>query len=80
MITVVGTNLGTLIGGTVIIENIFQLPGMGQLLISSISIRDAPTVQGLVVVIAIAVVAVNFISDMSYMILDPRVRYGSSTR
>lgn len=80
MITVVGTNLGTLIGGTVIIENIFQLPGMGQLLISSISIRDAPTVQGVVVVVAIAVVAVNFLADMSYMLLDPRVRYGSTSR
>jgi peptide/nickel transport system permease protein len=80
MITVVGTNLGTLIGGTVIIENIFQLPGIGQLLISSISIRDAPTVQGVVVVIAVVVVAVNFLTDMSYMVLDPRVRYGNSNR
>jgi peptide/nickel transport system permease protein len=78
MITVVGTGLGTLIAGTVIIENIFQLPGMGQLLLSSINTRDAPTVQGIVVLVAVVVVTMNFLTDISYMVLDPRVRYGSA--
>jgi peptide/nickel transport system permease protein len=78
MITVIGTNLGVLIGGTVIIENIFGLPGMGQLLLTSINNRDAPVVQGIVVTVAVAVVCMNFLTDIFYLLLDPRVRYGSA--
>lgn len=78
MITVVGTNFGVLVGGVVIVENIFGLPGMGQLLQSSIYNRDYTVVQGEVVVIACAVVTMNLITDLSYLFLDPRVRYGSA--
>jgi peptide/nickel transport system permease protein len=77
LITVVGTNLGVAIGGSVIVEGIFDLPGMGQLLQSAILSRDTTTVLGVVVVVAVAVVLVNFLTDMAYMLLDPRVRYDS---
>ena len=77
MITVVGARFGVLIGGAVVTENIFGLPGMGQLLQSSIYNRDYTVVQGEVIVIACAVVGMNLITDLSYLFLDPRVRYGS---
>jgi peptide/nickel transport system permease protein len=77
MIMVVGTNLGTLIGTTVIIEEIFGLPGVGQLMITSIFNRDAPVVQGVVLVLAVVVVLANLASDLLHEWLDPRTRYAS---
>lgn len=77
LITVVGLNLGTLIGGTVIVEQIFALPGMGQLLLQSINTRDFVVVQGCVVVFAVFAVAANLVADLIYAVLDPRIRYGS---
>jgi peptide/nickel transport system permease protein len=77
LITVVGLNLGTLIGGTVIIEQIFALPGMGQLLLQAINTRDFVVVQGCVVVFAVVAVVANLVADLLYALLDPRIRYGS---
>lgn len=77
LITVVGLNLGTLIGGTVIIEQIFALPGMGQLLLQAINTRDFVVVQGCVVVFATVAVLANLVADLLYAVLDPRIRYGS---
>jgi peptide/nickel transport system permease protein len=77
MIMVVGTNFGTLIGTTVIIEEIFGLPGVGQLMITSIFNRDAPIVQGVVLVLAVVVVLANLASDLLHEWLDPRTRYAS---
>ncbi|MBC7304134.1 MAG: ABC transporter permease [Nocardia sp.] len=74
LITLAGINLGRLIGGTVIVESLFSLPGLGQLLASSIVSRDLITVQGIVVVIAVVYVAVNITVDVSYELIDPRVR------
>jgi peptide/nickel transport system permease protein len=79
LLTVIGINLGAAVGGTVILETIFALPGMGQELISSIASRDVPVVEGLVVVIACAVVLANLVVDLLYSILDPRIRYGRSS-
>ena len=74
-ITVLGINIGFLIGGTVIIENVFAIPGIGQLMINSIFQRDFPVVQGVTLVFAILVVLVNLLADMTYASLDPRVSF-----
>jgi peptide/nickel transport system permease protein len=74
-ITVLGINIGFLIGGTVIIENVFAIPGVGQLMINSIFQRDFPVVQGVTLVFAIMVVTVNLLADMTYASLDPRVSF-----
>ncbi len=76
LITIVAVNAGTLIGATVIIEQIFALPGIGQELISAISQKDVPLVEGIVVVFAVVVVLANLVADLLYAVLDPRIRYG----
>src|SRR6266571_2945596 len=74
-VTVLGINIGFLIGGTVIIENVFAIPGIGQLMINSIFQRDFPVVQGVTLVFAVLVVLVNLMADMTYASLDPRVSF-----
>lgn len=74
LITVFGIQFGTLIGGAVIIEQFFVLPGIGSLAIESILKRDYLVVQGVVLLIAISFVLINFLIDILYTILDPRVR------
>jgi peptide/nickel transport system permease protein len=76
LITLVALNLGTLIGATVIIEPIFSLPGVGDILVQSISDHDVPVVEGIVVVLAVVVVVANLLADILYAVLDPRIRYG----
>jgi peptide/nickel transport system permease protein len=77
LITVVGLNLGALIGGTVIVEQIFALPGLGQMLLQAINTRDFVVVQAAVVIFALVAVVANLIVDLLYAVLDPRIRYGS---
>lgn len=74
LVTVVGINIGTLIGGTLIIELISGLPGIGTLLYTGINNRDFVMVQGIILFVAAAYVIANFLVDMLYTILDPRVR------
>jgi len=74
LITLAGISLGRLVGGTVVVEILFGLPGLGQLVASSITLRDVITVQGVVVFVAIAYVGLNTLVDVSYGLLDPRVR------
>jgi peptide/nickel transport system permease protein len=76
-LTLIGLNLGRLIGGTVIIEQIFDIPGMGQELLASISNRDITVVEAIVVTVAVAVVVANLLTDVLYVVLDPRIRHGS---
>ncbi len=76
LITLVGLNLGTLIGATVIIEPIFSLPGVGDILVQSINDHDVPVVEGIVVIFAVVVVVANLLADILYAALDPRIRYG----
>jgi peptide/nickel transport system permease protein len=76
LVTVVGLNIGRLIGGAVIIESIFALPGVGRLLVESIYTRDFIVLQGGVLFVAVAFVAVNFLVDLLYAALDPRTRHG----
>lgn len=75
LITVLGLNIGGLIGGAVIVEQIFALPGVGRLLLGGIFNRDLILVQGTVSFIAAGFVLINFLVDMLYAVLDPRVRY-----
>jgi peptide/nickel transport system permease protein len=75
LVTVAGLNMGRLIGGTLIIEVIFALNGLGKYLVDAIFRRDYIAVQGAVVVIAVGYVLINFLVDMLYAILDPRVRH-----
>ena len=74
-VTVLGINIGFLIGNTVIIENVFSIPGIGQLMINSIFERDFPVVQGVTLIFGIMVVLVNLLADLGYAALDPRVRF-----
>lgn len=74
LITLAGLGLGRLIGGAVIVETLFALPGIGQLLVNSILAKDAVTVQGVVIFVALAYVALNLLTDLLYAILDPRTR------
>ena len=75
VVTIVGFQLPILIGGSVILEQIFVLPGIGTLLLDAIQKRDYPIVSGINLVIATAVVLINLVIDLSYAFLDPRVRY-----
>lgn len=75
LLTVVGLQLGGVISGAIIVEEIFALPGVGRLLYQSILQRDLLMVQGIVLFIATAYVLVNFVVDLCYSLLDPRVRY-----
>jgi peptide/nickel transport system permease protein len=75
LITVLGLNIGGLIGGAVIVEQIFALPGVGRLLLGGIFNRDLILVQGTVTFIATSFVIINFLVDMLYAVLDPRVRH-----
>lgn len=76
VITILGDQLELAIGGTVIMETIFQLPGMGGFLLGAITTRDYPLVQSLVIIIAVAVMIINLLVDLAYGWLDPRIRYG----
>jgi peptide/nickel transport system permease protein len=72
--TVMGLQLGGLLGGAVITETIFGVPGIGRLAVESILTRDYPMVQGVVLFSAVAIVFVNFAVDVLYSLLDPRIR------
>jgi peptide/nickel transport system permease protein len=76
LVTVTGINIGRLIGGTVIVESIFALPGIGRLLLGAIYTRDLVILQGVVLFVAFGYVLMNFIVDMLYAVLDPRIRHG----
>lgn len=74
VITIAGINLGVLMGGTVVLEMVFNWPGLGRLIVQGVTERDYPIVQAGVVLIAVLFVGINFIVDMLYAVLDPRVR------
>lgn len=74
ILTVIGLQFGTLLGGAVLTETIFSWPGIGQLLVQSINNRDFPMVQGIVFVFAAMFIVVNIITDLLYSVVDPRVR------
>ena len=73
LVVVFGVNLAFLVGGTVIIENVFSIPGLGSLLVNSVSTRDFPVVQGLTLFFGVFVLAVNLLTDVVHVTLDPRL-------
>jgi peptide/nickel transport system permease protein len=75
IITIIGLEFGSLLGGAVLTETVFSINGLGRFLIQSIQFRDYPAVQGCVLFIAVLFVVVNIIVDLSYGLVDPRVRY-----
>jgi peptide/nickel transport system permease protein len=74
VLTIMGLQLGQLLAGAIIIENVFFLPGLGRLVFNAIGQRDLPVVRDIVLFMAAAVVVVNFIVDLTYAALDPRIR------
>ena len=77
--TVLGVQMGYLLGGTVITESVFALPGVGRLVLNAILNRDYQVAVGIILLIAAAFVLVNLVVDLLYPVLDPRVRLGQST-
>jgi peptide/nickel transport system permease protein len=75
IITLLGLQIGHLLAGSIIIENVFYLPGLGRLVLGAISARDLPVVQGVVLFMAALIVGINFAVDLLYGWLDPRIRY-----
>lgn len=78
IITLIGISFGSILGGSVIVENIFTWPGVGQLAIKAISNRDYPVIQGYVIFMAVIFMIINYLVDLSYIILDPRVKKGGN--
>src|SRR5262245_9270814 len=75
VVTILGLQVGTLIGGAVLSETIFSIPGMGRLIVDSIFFRDFPTVQAAVLILAISVLCANLLTDLAYAYVDPRIRH-----
>lgn len=78
-LTIIGLQLGYLLGGSVVIETVFGIPGVGQLILESIFRQDIPVIQGVVLFVAATFVAVNLVVDILYAFLDPRIRLGGET-
>lgn len=74
IVTIVGMQFAALVTGTIVIENVFYLPGLGRLIFQSIANRDLPTVQALVMLFAAIVVTANFVVDLLYVVIDPRLK------
>jgi peptide/nickel transport system permease protein len=77
-ITVLAVNLGFLISGTVVIEVVFDIPGLGSMIVNAVQTRDFPLVQALTLIFGVIVIAVNLLADVAYALVDPRVRQGST--
>jgi ABC-type dipeptide/oligopeptide/nickel transport system permease component len=75
VLTVFGLEFGTMLGGAVLTETVFSLPGIGRLLVEGIFMRDYPVVQGAMMVVATTFVLVNLLTDVAYALFDPRIRY-----
>ncbi len=76
VVTILGLQMGELLAGAIIIENVFHLPGLGRLVFLAIGQRDLPVVQGVGLLIAFIIVVVNFLVDVTYGVVDPRIRMG----
>jgi peptide/nickel transport system permease protein len=75
VVTLIGLQAPLLIGGAVIMEQIFVIPGMGQLLLEAVNQRDYPIITGVFLIVGVAVMMINLLVDLSYGMLDPKVRY-----
>ena len=75
IMTIVGLSLAGMIGGLVISEQVFAIPGMGRLVVDAVSNRDFPVIQGVLLMVALSYVVVNLVIDLTYVYIDPRIRY-----
>lgn len=75
VVTIMGLQIGRIIGGAVVVENIFAISGVGRLMVQSILNRDFPVVQAIVLLVSIAVLLSNLLTDLLYAYIDPRIRY-----
>jgi peptide/nickel transport system permease protein len=75
VVTVAGVQLGQLMAGSIVLESVFALPGLGRLALGAITARDLPVVQGVTLFVASVIVAINFFVDLAYLVLDPRLRH-----
>jgi peptide/nickel transport system permease protein len=75
VVTIIGLQVAVLMGGSVIIEQIFSLPGLGRLLVESVSSRDYPMVSGIILFIGFLMLLINLVVDLSYAFLNPKIRY-----
>ena len=75
IVTIIGLHMASMLGGTITLENVFAWPGLGRMLVVAILERDAPIVQGCVVLIAVAVLVLNFLTDVIYVWLNPTVKF-----
>ncbi|MEO8135217.1 MAG: ABC transporter permease [Betaproteobacteria bacterium] len=75
IVTVIGIGVALLIGGVVVTETVYAIPGLGQLTVDAVLARDFPVVQGLILFFSVAYVMINLLVDLSYIVLDPRIRY-----
>jgi peptide/nickel transport system permease protein len=75
IVTVIGIGLALLIGGVVVTESVYSIPGLGRLTVDAVLARDFPTIQGVILLFSVAYVLINLVIDMSYLVLDPRIRY-----
>ncbi|MBA3414022.1 MAG: ABC transporter permease, partial [Chloroflexia bacterium] len=73
-VTLLGVNLAFLVGGTTVVETVFSVPGIGQLIVRSIFDRDYPVIQGVTLLFGVLVMAINLATDLGYAVLDPRLR------
>lgn len=76
VVTVIGNSFGYLLGGSIVTETVFRLPGVGNLIITGVFRRDFPVIQGIVLAIVVVYILINLIVDLAYSWLDPRIRYG----
>ena len=75
IVTVIGISIALLIGGVVVTETVYAIPGLGQLTVDAVLARDFPVVQGVILFFSVAYVVINLLVDLSYLVLDPRIRY-----
>jgi peptide/nickel transport system permease protein len=75
IVTVIGISIATLLGGVVVTESVFNIPGLGRLTVDAVLARDYPTVQAVILLFALAYVLINLVIDLLYTVLDPRIRY-----
>jgi peptide/nickel transport system permease protein len=75
IVTTIGLGIALLIGGVVVTESVFAIPGIGRLTIEAVTQRDYPVIQGVILIASLAYVLINLLIDVAYAFLDPRIRY-----
>ena len=79
IVTAGGTVLGLMLTGAVLVEVAFSLPGVGSLLVDSVTFSDIPMIQGVAMTVALLIILVNLLTDIAYVIVDPRIRFGATS-